>query len=42
VSIFASGNAEAVVERANHLQAISIEVAPLGLRDIFLKTVKEI
>jgi len=41
MSVFASGNAEAVVERARDLDAISVEVAPVGLRDIFLETVKE-
>jgi hypothetical protein len=30
-----------VIERAHDLRAISVEVAPLGLRDIFLETVKE-
>jgi ABC-2 type transport system ATP-binding protein len=41
VSVFASMNAEAVVERARDLKAISVEVSPVGLRDIFLETVKE-
>jgi ABC-2 type transport system ATP-binding protein len=41
VSIFASRNTEAVIERAHDLQAVSVEVAPVGLRDIFLETVKE-
>lgn len=41
VSVFASGNAEAVIERAHDFHAISVEVAPVGLRDIFLETVKE-
>jgi ABC-2 type transport system ATP-binding protein len=42
MSVFASRNADAVVERARGLNAISVEVAPVGLRDIFLETVKEI
>jgi ABC-2 type transport system ATP-binding protein len=41
MSIFASKNAEAVVERARDFHANSIEVAPVGLREIFLKTVKD-
>src|SRR5215471_13044540 len=39
--VFASENAEAVVERAHDLNAVSVEVAPVGLRDIFLETVRE-
>jgi ABC-2 type transport system ATP-binding protein len=41
MSVFASRNAESVVERARDLNAVSVEVAPVGLRDIFLETVKE-
>ncbi|HMD98890.1 MAG TPA: ABC transporter ATP-binding protein [Terriglobia bacterium] len=41
MSVFASSNAEAVIERAHALNAVSVEVAPVGLRDIFLETVKE-
>jgi ABC-2 type transport system ATP-binding protein len=41
LSVFASRNAEAVIERARDLNAVSVEVAPVGLRDIFLETVKE-
>jgi ABC-2 type transport system ATP-binding protein len=41
MSVFASSNADAVVERAHNLSAVSVEVAPVGLRDIFLETVKE-
>jgi ABC-2 type transport system ATP-binding protein len=41
VSLFVSRNADAVVERARSLQAVSIDVAPVGLREIFLETVKE-
>jgi hypothetical protein len=41
MSVFASKNAEAVIERAHDLGALSVEVAPVGLRDIFLETVKE-
>lgn len=41
MSVFASMNAEAVVERARDLNAVSVEVAHVGLRDIFLETVKE-
>ena len=41
MSVIASRNADAVVERANDLNVISVEVAPLGLREIFLETVRE-
>ena len=41
MSVFASRNAEAVVERAHAWNAVSVEVAPVGLREIFLETVKE-
>jgi ABC-2 type transport system ATP-binding protein len=41
MSVFASSNAEALVERARNLSAVSVEVTPVGLRDIFLATVKE-
>lgn len=41
ISVFASRNAEAIVERAQALNALSVEVAPVGLRDIFLEMVKE-
>jgi ABC-2 type transport system ATP-binding protein len=41
MSLFVSGNAEAVTERAHNLNASSVEVAPVGLREIFLETVKE-
>ena len=41
LTVFASKNAEAVIERAHDLNAVSVEVAPVGLRDIFLETVKE-
>jgi hypothetical protein len=39
-SVFASRNAEAVIERARDLHAGSIEAAPVGLREIFLQKVK--
>lgn len=41
MSVFASRNAEAVIERARDLNVVAVEVAPVGLRDIFLETVKE-
>jgi ABC-2 type transport system ATP-binding protein len=39
--VFASGNAEGIVERARDFHASSIQVAPVGLREIFLEKVKE-
>src|SRR5713101_4818316 len=41
MSIFASSNTDAVIERAHDLNAVSVEVAPVGLRDIFLEMVRE-
>ena len=41
MSVFASRNAEAVVERAHDRKAVSVQVAPVGLREIFLETVRE-
>jgi ABC-2 type transport system ATP-binding protein len=41
VRVFASGNAEAIVERARNFEASSIQVAPVGLREVFLEMVKE-
>lgn len=41
ISIFASGNADAVVARGQELYASSIEVAPVGLREVFLQKVRE-
>jgi ABC-2 type transport system ATP-binding protein len=41
VSVLSSRNAEVVIERARDLHALSVEVAPVGLREIFLETVKE-
>jgi ABC-2 type transport system ATP-binding protein len=41
MSVLASRNAEAVIERAHNWNAVSVEVSPVGLREIFLETVKE-
>jgi ABC-2 type transport system ATP-binding protein len=41
MSIFASRNTDEIVERAHDLGAVSVEIAPVGLRDIFLETVRE-
>jgi ABC-2 type transport system ATP-binding protein len=41
MSIFASRNADGIIERARDLQAGSIEAAPIGLREVFLQKVKE-
>jgi ABC-2 type transport system ATP-binding protein len=38
----ANHNAEAIVERARALEAVSIDVAPVSLREVFLETVKEV
>ena len=39
--ILASGNSEMIIERAHELNALSIGMEPVGLRDIFLEIVKE-
>ena len=41
MTIFASSNADAVAVLAREMNASSIEVSPVGLREIFLETVKE-
>jgi ABC-2 type transport system ATP-binding protein len=40
MSVVVSRNAEMLVERAHDLHASSVEVSPIGLREIFLQTVK--
>jgi ABC-2 type transport system ATP-binding protein len=40
VTVLASRNAGAVVERAQSLAAVSVEVAPVSLREIFLDKVQ--
>lgn len=42
LSVLASGNTEAIVERARDFHASSIQVAPVGLREMFLDKVKVI
>jgi hypothetical protein len=37
----ASKNAESLVERAYSLGAVSVEMTPVNLREVFLETVKE-
>jgi ABC-2 type transport system ATP-binding protein len=39
--VLSSGNTDEIVDRARAYQASAIEVAPLGLRDVFLSAVKE-
>ena len=40
MSVVVSSNAEMIIERAHDLHASSVEVSPIGLREIFLQTVK--
>jgi ABC-2 type transport system ATP-binding protein len=42
LSVLASGNTEAIVERARDFHASSIQVVPVGLREMFLDKVKVI
>ena len=37
----ANWNADAIVERARSLSAVSVDVAPVSLREVFLETVKD-
>jgi ABC-2 type transport system ATP-binding protein len=39
--VFSSGNTDEIVERARAYHASAIEVAPVGLREVFLGTVRE-
>jgi ABC-2 type transport system ATP-binding protein len=39
MSLFAKGHTEEIVEWARSFEASAIEVAPLGLREVFLKTI---
>jgi ABC-2 type transport system ATP-binding protein len=41
MSILVRENADAVVERAGDLKAVSIQILPVGLREIFLENAKE-
>lgn len=41
VIVLARENADVVVECAHSLGAVSVDVAPIGLREVFLETVKE-
>lgn len=41
MAVFASGNMDAIVERARDFHATSIDVSPVGLRDIYLQTVRQ-
>ena len=41
MSIFAGGNVEAIVERARGLQASTVDVTPVSLREIFLEAVEK-
>jgi len=41
MTVLTSRNADAVVERAYALAAVSVDVAPVSLREVFLETVKD-
>jgi ABC-2 type transport system ATP-binding protein len=41
VILFANRNADAIVELARSMEPVSVDVAPIGLREVFLETVKE-
>ena len=41
ITMLASANSEAIVSQAHHLNAFSVEVGPVCLREVFLDTVRE-
>jgi ABC-2 type transport system ATP-binding protein len=41
VILLAHRNAEAIVEFAHEMEPVSVDVAPVGLHELFLETVKE-
>jgi hypothetical protein len=41
MSVVASGNVDAIIARASESGATAIDVTPVGLREIFLQTIKE-
>jgi ABC-2 type transport system ATP-binding protein len=41
IVVWAKQNCDAIIDRARSLEAISIDVAPVGLREVFLGTVRE-
>jgi ABC-2 type transport system ATP-binding protein len=41
VILAAHENVEAIVELSKGMQPVSVDVAPIGLRELFLETVKE-
>jgi ABC-2 type transport system ATP-binding protein len=41
MTLYASRNADVVIGRAHDLNAVSVEIGPVGLREIFLELVKE-
>jgi len=40
LDVIASANANAIVEEARRAAAVSVDVAPIGLRDLFLEKVR--
>ena len=40
LSVLASGNAEAIAEHGRSMNAVSVDVVPIGLRELFLESVK--
>ena len=41
VVVLASQGVDAIVEKARHLDAVAVDVAPVSLRELFLETVKD-
>jgi hypothetical protein len=41
ITVLATRNAEAIIERRHRLGAASVETTPVSLRELFLATVKE-
>jgi ABC-2 type transport system ATP-binding protein len=41
LTVWAERNVEAIVERARSMEAVSVDVAPISLREVFLETVRD-
>jgi ABC-2 type transport system ATP-binding protein len=41
LTVWAERNVEAIVDRARSMDAVSVDVAPISLREVFLETVKD-
>jgi hypothetical protein len=42
ITLVAARNADAIIDRANRLGAVSVDAAPVSLRELFLATVRDV